>query len=115
MSANLAANLLRTADEHGDAIALKLDDTELNYTFLAGASAHIAGLLKEKGVEQGDRVGIMLPNVPYFAAIYYGVLRLGATVVPMNPLLKGREVQFYLEDPEAKVLFAWHDFAEAAE
>ncbi len=115
MSANLAGNLLRTADEHGDAIALKLDDTELNYAFLAGASAHIAGLLKEKGVEQGDRVGIMLPNVPYFAAIYYGVLRLGATVVPMNPLLKGREVQFYLEDPEAKVLFAWHDFAEAAE
>jgi long-chain acyl-CoA synthetase len=115
MSANLAGNLLRTADEHGDAIALKLDDAELNYAFLAGASAHVAGLLKEKGVEQGDRVGIMLPNVPYFAAIYYGVLRLGATVVPMNPLLKGREVKFYLEDPEAKVLFAWHDFAEAAE
>jgi long-chain acyl-CoA synthetase len=57
----------------------------------------------------------MLPNVPYFAAIYYGVLRAGGTVVPMNPLLKGREVSFYLEDPGAKILFAWHDFAEAAE
>src|SRR4051794_21543123 len=56
----------------------------------------------------------MLPNVPYFPAIYYGVLRRGAVVVPMNPLLKKREVGFYLEDPEAKLIFAWHDFEEAA-
>jgi long-chain acyl-CoA synthetase len=53
--------------------------------------------------------------VPYFPVVYYGILRAGAVVVPMNPLLKGREVQFYLEDPETKVLFAWHDFAEPAE
>ena len=57
----------------------------------------------------------MLPNVPYFPAVYYGVLRAGGVVVPMNVLLKGREVEFYLEDPGAKSLFAWHDFAEAAE
>ena len=56
----------------------------------------------------------MLPNVPYFAVAYYGVLRAGGVVVPMNPLLKGREVSFYLEDPGAKLLFAWHDFEEAA-
>src|SRR3954462_8031455 len=115
MSRNLATVLTDTAAEHGDQIAIKLDDTELPYKFLDGASAHVAGLLKAKGVEPGDRVGIMLPNVPYFAAIYYGILRLGAVVVPMNPLLKGREGEFYLKDPEAKVMFAWHDFAEAAE
>jgi long-chain acyl-CoA synthetase len=57
----------------------------------------------------------MLPNVPYFAVCYYGVLRAGAVVVPMNVLLKGREVAFYCSDPESKVLFAWHDFAEAAQ
>jgi long-chain acyl-CoA synthetase len=57
----------------------------------------------------------MLPNVPYFAAAYYGVLRAGAVVVPMNVLLKGREVGFYLSDAGAKVLFAWHDFADAAQ
>jgi long-chain acyl-CoA synthetase len=70
--------------------------------------------LKAKGVEPGDRVGIMLPNVPYFALAYYGILRAGGTVVPMNVLLKGREVAFYLEDPGAKLLFAWGDFGEAA-
>ncbi len=57
----------------------------------------------------------MLPNVPYFPGIYYGILRAGGVVVPMNVLLKGREVQYYLEDSGAKLLFAWHDFAEAAE
>jgi long-chain acyl-CoA synthetase len=53
--------------------------------------------------------------VPYFPAIYYGILRAGAVVVPMNVLLKEREVNFYLGDSGAKLLFAWHDFADAAE
>ena len=78
-------------------------------------SARMAGMLKEKGIEPGDRVGVMLPNVPYFPVAYYGVLRAGGVVVPMNVLLKGREVRFYLEDPGAKLLVAWGDFAEAAE
>ena len=112
---NLAENLTATTSERPDAVAMKLDDAELTYAQLDEASARVAGLLRSKGVEAGDRVGIMLPNVPYFAACYYGALRLGAVVVPMNVLLKKREVGFYLTDPEAKVMFAWHDFAEAAE
>jgi long-chain acyl-CoA synthetase len=112
---NLADNLIACARRDPDHVALKLDEAEVSYGMLDGASAHIAGLLAEKGVGEGDRVGIMLPNVPYFAVVYYGILRLGAVVVPMNVLLKGREVGFYLEDPGAKVLFAWHDFGEAAE
>jgi long-chain acyl-CoA synthetase len=115
MSESLAANLTRTAAEHGDKIAFKLDDVELPYAVLDEGSARIAGLLRAKGLEPGDRVGLMLPNVPYFPVIYYGILRAGGVVVPMNVLLKGREVRFYLEDSGAKVLFAWHGFAEAAE
>src|SRR3954465_7901418 len=115
MSANLASILTESAQRNSEAIALKLDDAELNYGLLDDGSARVAALLKDKGVEPGDRVGIMLPNVPYFAVVYYGILRAGGVVVPMNVLLKGREVKFYLSDPEAKVLFAWHDFAEAAE
>src|SRR5689334_16252694 len=114
MSANLATILTDSAGRDADAVALKLDDAELTYGLLDAGSAAVAGLLKEKGVEPGDRVGIMLPNVPYFAVAYYGVLRAGGVVVPMNVLLKGREVKFYLEDPGAKLLFAWHDFGEAA-
>src|SRR5205814_7522197 len=113
--ANLATNLLDSASRRGDAPALKLDDAELSYRMLDGASAHIAGLLRERGVEPGDRVGLMLPNVPEFAVVYYGVLRAGAVVVPMNVLLKQREVAFYLSDSGARMLFAWHGFAEEAE
>ena len=115
MSANLATFLTHSAEQHGDRTALKLDDAELTYTQLDDASARIANVLAERGIEAGDRVGVMLPNVPYFPVIYYGILRAGGVVVPMNPLLKGREVAFYLEDSDAKLLFAWHDFAEAAE
>lgn len=111
---SLAQLLTDTAAAHADRPALKLDDTVLNYAFLNEAATRVAGLLKEKGVAPGDRVGIMLPNVPYFAAAYYGILRAGGVVVPMNVLLKGREVGFYLSDSGAKVLFAWHGFAEAA-
>ena len=115
MSANLAGLLTRSVERDPEGVALKLDDAEVTYGLLDEGSARVAALLAEKGVEPGDRVGIMLPNVPYFAIVYYGVLRAGCVVVPMNVLLKGREVKFYLEDPEAKVVFAWHDFAEAAE
>jgi long-chain acyl-CoA synthetase len=111
---NLAEIMTKTAAEHGDRVALKLDDVEVNYAMLDEGSARVAGLLKAGGFEPGDRAGIMLPNVPYFALIYYGVLRAGGIVVPMNPLLKGREVAFYLSDSGAKVLFAWHGFEEPA-
>jgi long-chain acyl-CoA synthetase len=115
MSENLATILTDTAAEHGDRTAFKLDDVELTYSVLDNSSARIAALLEAKGLERGDRVGLMMPNVPYFPAIYYGVLRAGGIVVPMNVLLKGREVAFYLGDSGARFLFAWHDFAEAAE
>jgi len=114
MSANLAGILTKTAEERGDDTAYKLDDVEVPWKTVDGASAHVAGLLKGKGLEPGDRVGLMLPNVPYFPIAYYGILRAGGTVVPMNVLLKGREVQFYLADSGAKWLFAWHGFADAA-
>ena len=112
---NLASILTESAQRDPEHVALKLDDAELTYAQLDEGSARIAGLLRAKGVEPGDRVGIMLPNVPYFAVVYYGVLRAGGIVVPMNVLLKRREVAFYLRDPEAKLLFAWHGFAEDAE
>src|SRR3954462_10395180 len=114
VSENLASFVTESAEKFGDRPALKLDDTVVNYALLDEGSARIAHLLKEKGLEKGDRVGVMLPNVPYFAIVYYGVLRAGGVVVPMNVLLKGREVGFYLEDPGARLLFAWHDFEDAA-
>src|SRR4051794_12615363 len=115
MPTSLAQLLTETASAHANRPALKLDDTVVNYAVLNEGATRIAGLLKDKGLQPGDRVGIMLPNVPYFGIVYYGVLRAGGVVVPMNVLLKGREVAFYLSDSGAKHLFAWHGFGEAAE
>jgi long-chain acyl-CoA synthetase len=109
-------DLLRsTAERHPDNVAVKLDDAELSYAALDGAAARVATLLRSKGVEPGDRVGLMVPNVPHFAVLFHGAQRAGAVVVPMNVLLKEREVAFYLQDSGAKILFAWSGFAEAAE
>jgi long-chain acyl-CoA synthetase len=112
---NLATLLTDTVAKHPDRLAIKLDDVALPYAVIDQAVGRAAGLLASRGVGAGDRVGLMLPNVPYFPFVFYGALRLGAVVVPMNPLLKRREVAFHLEDSGAKLLVAWHGFAEAAE
>jgi long-chain acyl-CoA synthetase len=111
---NLADNLLRSATVYPDRPAVRLDDTVLTYADLDARSARIAGLLRDRDVRPGDRVGVMLPNVPEFAVIYYGILRAGAVVVPMNPLLKEREVAYYLGDSQARLMFATPGCAEAA-
>jgi long-chain acyl-CoA synthetase len=57
---------------------------------------------------------MQLPNVPYFPIVYFGALRLGAIVVPMNPLLKEKEVAYHLSDSAARVMVGWHQFADPA-
>jgi long-chain acyl-CoA synthetase len=111
---NLASILTDSARRDPEHVAIKLDDTEVSYGMLDEATARFAGVLADMGCAPGDRVGIMLPNVPYFPICYYGALRAGGVVVPMNVLLKRREVAFYLSDSAARVLFAWEGFAEDA-
>jgi long-chain acyl-CoA synthetase len=112
---NFASELDAAVAEAPDRPAVKLDDIVLTYAALDAGVARAAGLLRARGVGPGDRVGLQMPNVPYFPIIYYGALRLGAVVVPMNPLLKGREVEYHLADSGARLILAWHGFAEAAE
>ncbi|MER5900094.1 long-chain fatty acid--CoA ligase [Streptomyces mirabilis] len=111
---NLASHLVRSARTHPDRAALRLEDAVVSYRTLDQGSAHMAGLLDNHRVKPGDRVAIMLPNVPEFALAYFGALRAGGIVVPMNPLLKSREVAYYLGDSGARLLFAWHAFADEA-
>jgi long-chain acyl-CoA synthetase len=114
MGRNLASLLTDSTARCPQRTAIKLDDVELTFAQLDGASAHVAGLLAKHGFQPGDRVGVMLPNVPYFPVVYYGILRAGGVVVPMNVLLKEREVAYYLGDSGAKLLFAWHEFVADA-
>src|SRR5499427_3617918 len=111
---NLARNLTDTTRAHADRIAVRVDDAVTTYRELDEASARVAGLLHERGLKPGDRVGLMMPNVAEVPVVYYGVLRAGGIVVPMNPLLKAREVAYYLGDSGAGLIFAWHAFAGEA-
>jgi long-chain acyl-CoA synthetase len=111
---NLARNLTDTTRAHAGRTAVRVDDATMTYQELDEASARVAGLLHERGLKPGDRVGIMMPNVAEVPVVYYGVLRAGGAVVPMNPLLKAREVAYYLGDSGAGLVFAWHGFADQA-
>jgi long-chain acyl-CoA synthetase len=111
---NLASGLVDAARAHEGTPALRLGDTKVSFAELDDASARVAGMLVGRGLQAGDRVAIMLPNLPSFPPIYYGVLRAGGVVVPMNPLLKSREVAFYLGDSGARWIFAYTGFADEA-
>ncbi|MFJ9249632.1 long-chain fatty acid--CoA ligase [Streptomyces sp. NPDC101776] len=106
--ANLAEFLVRTAARRPERPALRLGTNITTYAELDEQSARAAALLRAEGVRPGDRVALMLPNVPEFVVLYYGALRTGAIVVPMNPLLKERETAYHLTDSGAVLLFEWH-------
>jgi long-chain acyl-CoA synthetase len=111
---NLSSLLEHAAAGHPDHPAIRLDDFVLSYADLREAAGRMSTLLAAAGVQPGDRVGIMLPNVPAFPIAFYGALAAGAVAVPMNPLLKSREIAYYLSDSGAKVLLAWHAAAGEA-
>lgn len=104
---NLAANLEHTARFHARGAALVFGAAVVSYRELDRQSRCVAGFLTAKGLRASDRVALMLPNVPEFAPLYYGILRTGAIAVPLSPDLTGPEVDFYLTDSGARVLFTW--------
>jgi long-chain acyl-CoA synthetase len=112
---SLSTNLTAAKEQHPDRVALRCDDLQFTYTEFDAAAARVATLLEQAGIEPGDRVGVMLPNTPAFALVFYGIIYRGAVAVPMNPLLKGREVEFFLSNSGAKALFGTPAFADEAE
>ena len=89
-----------------------LGDTRLTYAQVNGAANQVANLLVSRGIQPGDKVALSCPNLPYFPIVYYGILKAGATVVPLNVLLKGREVAYHLDDSDAKAYFCFEGTAE---
>ncbi|WP_405782703.1 long-chain-fatty-acid--CoA ligase [Streptomyces sp. NBC_00859] len=101
---NLATFLVHAAQEHGGRVAVRESDAVLTYAELDDASARVATLLRADGVQPGDRVALVMPNIISFPVAYYGILRAGAVVVPMNPLLKAREIAYLLCDSGARTV-----------
>lgn len=99
---NLASLLEDSARRHPDRDAVVLGDTRLDYKSVNAAANQVANLLASRGIRPGDKVALSCPNVPQFPIIYYGILKAGAVVVPLNILFKGREVAYHLADSEAR-------------
>ena len=109
---NLASLLEDSAQRYGDREAVVLGEGRLTYTEVNGAANQVANLLVERGIQPGDKVALSCPNLPYFPIVYYGILKAGATVVPLNVLLKGREVAYHLDDSDAKAYLCFEGTAE---
>ncbi len=103
----LASLLEHSAASCPDREAVVLGDTRLTYAQVNGAANQVAHLLVSRGIEPGDKVALSCPNLPFFPIVYYGILKAGATVVPLNVLLKGREVAYHLYDSDAKAYFCF--------
>lgn len=114
MRINLAALLTESAKRFPNQAAIILDNIRLTYSQLDQFSNRFANSLNRLGVKRGDKVAVMLPNVPQFPVVYYGILKLGAVVVPFNVLYKSYEIEHIIKDSGATTLVAWESFVDEA-
>ncbi|GIG40947.1 AMP-binding protein [Cellulomonas phragmiteti] len=103
---SVAAILAETARRHPDRVAFHIGDAALTYGPLWDRTRAYAGALRDRGVGPGDRIAMLVPNVPDFARVYYAVLSLGAVVVPVHLLFKAQEIEYVLRDSGATLLVA---------
>jgi long-chain acyl-CoA synthetase len=104
VSLTIASILAESATRFSDNTAVVIGDLRLTYAQLWAHSKQYAAVLREKGVEPGDKVALLLPNTPHFPLAYFGALSLGAVAVPVHALLKAEEIEYVLSDSGAKVL-----------
>ena len=111
---NLASLLETSAQKYPEreAIVFPATGRRMTYAEVDTVANMVANLLVSKGIQPGDKVALSCPNLPYFSLIYWGILKAGATVVPLNVLLKGREVAYHLDDSDAKAYFCFQGTPE---
>jgi long-chain acyl-CoA synthetase len=114
MSFNLATMLRESATAQPDKPLAHVNDLTFSYAQVDEISGRLATSLLGLGLERGDKVAVQLPNLPQFLFTYFGILKAGLVMVPLNPLLRAPEVAYHLEDSEAKVLVTFELFADEA-
>ena len=111
-SRNVSSLLTTTASQYPGRTAIVFGAERMTYAQLDAASNQVANLLVERGIRPGDKVALSCPNTPHFTTIYFGILKAGAVVVPLNVLLKAREIAYHLKDSEAAAYFAFEGGSE---
>ncbi|WP_329072980.1 long-chain-fatty-acid--CoA ligase [Amycolatopsis sp. NBC_01480] len=111
---NLASFLDVTAAAHPDRVAVAHEDRSWTYAALLAEANKVAGHLTGLGLRRGESVALSCPNVPEFTAAYYGILKAGGVVVPLNVLLRPREIAYHLRDSGARFHIAYRAVEDLA-
>jgi len=104
---NLASVLEHPARLTPERVAITFGSTQLTYAELNAKANQVAAGLHALGIRAGDHVALSCPNLPFFPIAYFGILKAGAAVVPLNVLLKPREIAYHLRDSDAKAILAF--------
>jgi long-chain acyl-CoA synthetase len=111
-SLNLASVLEHSAMLTPDAVAITFGQVRVTYAQLDAQASQVAAGLVALGIGPGDHVALSCPNIPSFPVAYFGILKAGAVVVPLNVLLKPREIAYHLRDSDARALIAFEGTPE---
>lgn len=109
---NLAILLEDSARNVPERTAVICGDARMTYAEINAKANQVANALREIGVGKGDKVALSCPNLPFFPIVYYGILKTGAVVIPLNVLLKEREIAYHLADSDARVYFCFQGAAD---
>lgn len=104
---NLASALVNSTSNYANKTAIVFGEQKFTYSQINAISNMIANGLTNKGIKKGDKVALSMLNLPYFPMIYYGILKTGAVVVPLNVLLKRDEIEYHLKDSDSKAYFSF--------
>ncbi|GAA5052404.1 long-chain fatty acid--CoA ligase [Haladaptatus pallidirubidus] len=110
---NIVTTFAETVESTADSVAISFDGTEFTYGTLWNRTGRFAAALSNQGIGEDDRIAVYLPNLPQFVTAFYGALRNGSIVVPMNPQYKVQEIRHLLADSGAKVVVTLSGNVEA--
>jgi long-chain acyl-CoA synthetase len=111
-SLNIASILEHHAALHPEREAVVMGERRFTYGQLDALTSKVAGGLRSLGLRPGDHVALGCPNVPYFPLVYFGILKAGCVVVPLNVLFKPREIAYHLQDSDARAYFCFEGTPE---
>ena len=101
---NLIQLLRDSVQKYGDRTALISDKQYITYSQLNRAINNVAGIIKQAGIGKGDKVALMLPNIPEFVYSYFGALKNGAAVIPLSTSSTSFELTYLLNNSDSKIL-----------
>jgi len=104
MTLSIASILAESAVRYADRTAVVLGPLRITYAELWDEAKRYAAVLHSKGIGEGDKVALLLPNTHHFPLAYFGVLALGGVAVPVHALLKAEEIEYVLTDSGARAL-----------